>query len=426
MIFWYILGAATLIISAIISMLQMAFICSNKFKIELLSSQEDTIGKRLAFFLSRSKRLLFALYLAKAIGFFVFGISFYYSSNLYSKTFANALGGEGFFLALQIAFGLFIFLLLAEFLPKIAALRYPDKILYGFSPVLYFFDYFFPWIIRIIDRSNNFLAQKLLGFSTLPSITQVFFQEKQFWDSCFFGEGTYNEIDARVFSKALDFNKIKAREFMAPRTEIIALPLSASIPQVLALFMETEVSRIIIYDGTLDNVKGFIHSKSLFQEPTSISDILQPILLIPESMPAHSLLQAFNENRKSVAIVIDEFGGTAGLVTVEDVVEVIFGEIDDEYDTGQDEEEVERQVNDNCYLFSARLEVDYVNQKYALNLPQGEYTTLGGLALFYAERIPQENDKIVVGNFVITITEAIAHKINGVKIEKINSLNEAY
>jgi CBS domain containing-hemolysin-like protein len=427
MTFWYILGVAILIISAIFSILQMAFICSNKFKIELLSREEDRVGKRLSFLLSHPKRLLFAFYLAQAIGFLVFGISFYYISSVYLKSLASVLGSGDFFLVLQIGLGLCVFLLLAEFLPKIAALRYSDKILYRFSYILYIFDYFFSWIIRIIDKSNNLLAKKIFRFSVVPSITQVFFQEKQFWDSSVIVADAHNEIDARVFSNALDFNKIKAREFMAPRTEIIALPLSASIPETLALFIETEISRIIIYDGTLDNVKGFIHSKSLFQKPASISDILQPILLIPESMSAHSLLKAFNENRKSVAIVIDEFGGTAGLVTVEDVVEVVFGEIDDEYDTEQDEEEIERQIDDNCYLFSARLNVDYVNQKYYLNLPEGEYTTLGGLALFYAERIPQENDKIVIGNFVITVTEAIAHKVNTVKVEKINSLfNEAY
>ncbi|MCS6904079.1 MAG: hemolysin family protein [Bacteroidia bacterium] len=415
-----------LMLATFLAVLEAAFICSNKFKIELLNNQEDKAGKRLAYLLNHSLRLLTALKLVQIFFCLIFACTFFQvykwsvptlMSRMSIISYTVERGGVYFFFFIPALLGALIFLLNVRLLPKLVCKLGADSILYRASFLVYHFYFWVSKIIQLLDSSLHIVFVNTFRFSSITSIQNVLYPDFSF---ALKTQNPKNELSTRVFVNALDFNKVRVREFMVPRTEIVALPITASITEAWQLFKETELSRIVVFEGTLDSVKGFIHSRSLFESPSSIQDILQPILMVPESMPANHLLQAFNKNRKSIAVVIDEFGGTAGLVTVEDLVEVVFGDIQDEYDIQSEEQELEKQLDENTYLFSARLEINYINEKYNLYLPEGEYTTLAGLVLFYTERIPQINDTIAIDNYLITIIEATAHKVNTVKIEKVD------
>ena len=223
----------------------------------------------------------------------------------------------------------------------------------------------------------------------------------------------YQEI--QMFQNARDLGNIKLRECMIPRNEIVALNKSESIETLTSLFVESGHSKILIYQDSIDNIIGYSHSYDLFKKPGNIPQITKPVMIVPETMPASKLLNMFMTERKSVALVVDEFGGTAGMLTIEDIIEEIFGEIDDEYDV---EDFSETRISDNEFLFSARLEIDYLNQKYKLDLPvSDDYETLAGLILSHHEEIPAVNDEIRVNNFLFVITRATDNRIEEVMLK---------
>ena len=220
------------------------------------------------------------------------------------------------------------------------------------------------------------------------------------------------ENEVQIFQNALDFGKVKARECMVPRTELIAMDVSDSIEELRQRFIETGLGKILIYMESLDNIIGYVHSFELFKKPKQIRNILLPLSMVPESMPANEVLNLLIRERKSLAIVLDEFGGTSGLITIEDVIEEIFGEIEDEHDH---QDLVEEELSENKFLFSARLEIDYLNEKYKMDLPVSEsYETLGGLITHYYESIPVKDDVIVVKPFIFTIKSSRHNRIEEV------------
>ena len=220
-----------------------------------------------------------------------------------------------------------------------------------------------------------------------------------------------------MFQNARDLGNIKLRECMVPRNEIIALNQNESIDKLNELFIESGHSKVLIYQDSIDNIIGYTHSYDLFRKPASIREITKPVMIVPETMPASTLLNKFMGERRSVALVVDEFGGTAGMLTIEDIIEEIFGEIDDEYDV---EELAERQIDENTYLFSGRHEIDYLNQKYRLDLPESDdYETLAGFIISFHESIPAENEEIRAGNFLFTIVRASETRIEEVLL-KVN------
>ena len=221
------------------------------------------------------------------------------------------------------------------------------------------------------------------------------------------------EYEVQIFQNALDFSSVKARECMVPRTEIIALDVTESIEVLKNKFIKTRLSKILVYSENIDNIIGYVYCKELFKHPESIRSILLPVSIVPESIGANDVLTIFIQQHKSIAIVVDEFGGTSGMLTMEDVMEEIFGEIDDEHDK---EEMIEKIVSENEYEFSARLETDYLNERYHLNLPVlDNFETLGGLIMYYHESIPKVKEKIKIDNFLFTIT-AVTHT----RIEQVN------
>ena len=223
------------------------------------------------------------------------------------------------------------------------------------------------------------------------------------------------ELDKKIFHNALEFKSVRIRDCMIPRTEIIAVGIETGIKKLREAFVESGHSKIIIYKDSIDDVIGYCHSSALFKRPQKIEEILTPIITVPETTLANELMIRFINERKSLAIVIDEFGGTSGLVSMEDVIEEIFGEIEDEHD--QDEDNlVEQQIDEKTYLLSARLEIDYLNETYHWQLPTGDYETLGGLILAHAEDIPKPGETIKTPFFTFIIEKTEESKINIVKV----------
>lgn len=225
------------------------------------------------------------------------------------------------------------------------------------------------------------------------------------------------EVDheIQIFKNALDFSSVKARECMVPRTEIIAMNEDCSIEELKQKFIKTRLSKILIYSKSIDNIIGYIYSKELFKKPENVRSILLPVSVVPESMAASEVLTVFIQQHKSIALVVDEFGGTSGMLTIEDVMEEIFGEIEDEHDK---EEMTEKQISETEFIFSARLETDYVNQKYLIQLPiLDNFETIGGLIMHYHENIPKINEEIQIENFHFTITAASRTRIDQVNLK---------
>lgn len=222
------------------------------------------------------------------------------------------------------------------------------------------------------------------------------------------------ELDTKILHNALEFKTVKVRECMVPRTEITAIALEDGIEKLKSSFVESGHSKIVIYRDTIDDVIGYCHSAALFKNPSTIEEIMTPISIVTETTMANDMMVQLIKERRSLAIVVDEFGGTAGLVSMEDVIEEIFGDIEDEHDA---DDLVEQRLGDNTYLLSARLEVDYLNEKYHWRLPFGDYETLGGLIISYTEDFPQKGETILVPPFTFTIQSTKGNGIDTVKVE---------
>jgi CBS domain containing-hemolysin-like protein len=310
-----------------------------------------------------------------------------------------------------------IVLFFAEFLPKALLRINPNFALkVAAIPLKLIYLLLFPFTYVTSKISNGILflfkvdtSNSSLAFTKVDLEHFVMdIQERQ--ES---GEDIEHEI--QIFKNALEFTDVKARECMIHRTEIIAMDIDDTIEELNQKFIETELSKILIYRDSIDNIIGYVHSIELFKRPESIKSILLPISIVPESMLASEILKQFINQRRSMAVVVDEFGGTSGVITTEDIIEEIFGEIDDEHDV---EELIDLQLNENTFQFSAKMEIDYINDKYKIELPESEeYETLGGLIFYFHESIPEKNERIVIGKFVLTINEVSNNKIELITLQ---------
>jgi CBS domain containing-hemolysin-like protein len=409
---------SSLICLAFYSGIEIAYLSSNKFKIELDSKQGKWSGKILSFFAKSPSRFICTILVGLNISLVIYGT--YMSEMLrpfLHQTLPFRFNSEVSILIIETLITTFFLLLAGEFIPKILFGINPNETLSFFSGII--------WLSYLLLYPVVWLILSLTHF-LLKLIFKVDFTE----DSPTFGRvdldnyiadissnvTSKSEINKEIqmFQNALDFDSLKIRQCMIPQMEIVALNIKESIETLRKKFVETGLSKILIYQENKDHIVGFVHSYEMFKHPKDITSVLLPVSIFPETLPARQLLTHFTENHRSVAVVVDEFGLTSGMVTVEDIMEEIFGEINDEHDV---EELTDKKIAENEYLFAGRLEIDFINQKYGLNLPDNdEYNTLAGLIIHHHEDIPNLKEEIKVGNFLLTIEAMAGNRIEQVRV----------
>ncbi len=379
-----------LVLCAFSSGMEIAYVSSNRLKVELDISKSSYSGSLLALFYKNEGHFLATLLLVNNIGLVVFGMN---AANLLEPIIESwGITGAFSLLLLQTVISTLVVLTIAEFLPKVLFQINPNTLFkLGATPMaVMYWILFFP-TKAIVGVSSSFL--KLLGLE-LPKNQKVFSRTDLQHFVADMNERMEESADLgnemQILQNALDFSHIKARDCMIPRTEIVSIDVNASIQELHKLFVESHLSKVLVHRDTVDNVIGYVHSFELFKEPETLTQLLRPISFIPEAMPGKEMLEKFTKTSQSIAVVVDEYGGTAGIVTIEDVIEQIFGEIEDEHDS---EDWLEEQIDDKTYRFSARADVDYLNKTYGLKLPESEsYETLGGLVTHQLESIPDKDD----------------------------------
>ncbi len=397
--------------------MEIAFVSANKLRLELDKQSEPFNSRILKLVTANSGRYIATMLVGNNVALVIYGIAF---SALLEPFFGRFVHSESVVFIMQTLVSTLIILLFAEFLPKTLFRVIPNMLLNLFSlPLALFFFLFYPvtqltisitgWMMRNFFKKDIAAGNKNLVFSRIDLDEFVSEQDKINLEK---KENIGTEV--KLFKNALDFSKVKLREIMVPRTEIEMLDIDSSIDELKQKFVETGYSRIIFYEKNIDNIVGYVHSSAIFRNPESIKPYITNVLIVPETMPASKLLSTFIKEHRSIAIVVDEFGGTSGMVTSEDILEEIFGEIEDEHDTS---DIIERKISENEYVFSGRSEIDLINEKYFLNLPESEdFETLAGFILFYHESIPKINSLIKIGNFQFKVLKATNTKIELVKL----------
>lgn len=404
-----------LIFSAFFSGMEIAFVSANKLKIELDGKQGDFFARIISNFMKRPSRFIGAMLVGNNIALVVYGI---FMAKLLEPWIGNYVNSQFLILFIQTIISTIVILFTAEFLPKTLFRINPNNMLRLFAlPLLIIYWVLFLLMMFVIGISE--LLIKLFS-PDLGSSEEINFGRVDL--EHYIREGTENgeqqeqvDHEIQIFQNALDFSKVKARECMVPRTEIVAMEMEEDIDKLRDKFVDTGLSKVLIYRDNIDNIIGYTHSFELFKKPESIKSILLPLPIIPASMAANEILEIFIEQRRSIAVVVDEFGGTSGILTIEDIIEEIFGEIEDEHDK---EELVETKISDNEYLFAARLEVDYLNAEYNLGLPESDnYETIAGLIIDSYESIPTLNEQIKTNQFVFTVKKVFQNKIDLVHLK---------
>jgi len=404
--------------SAFFSGLEIAFITSNKLRIELESKQGKIAAKILSHFNKNPSHYLGTMLLGNNIALVIFSI---YMDEELNPWLGQYISSKVIVLLTSTFLSTLLILITAEYLPKSIFRVNPNRILTLFAfPLSIVYGLLYPVVIVTIGLSE-FVLKKIfrLKVEKENSVFTMIDLDNYLKEGTSVKEQKSDmDYEIQIFQNALDFSKIKARECMIPRTEMVALEVNQSIEELKNKFIQTRLSKILIYSDSIDNIIGYVYSKELFKNPESIRGILLPVSVVPESIPASELLTIFIQQRKSIVVVVDEFGGTSGMLTIEDVMEEIFGEIDDEHDK---EEMIEKQISETEFTFSARLETDYINDKYHLGLPMlDNYETLGGLIMHYHESIPRLNEKISIHNFLFTITAVSKTRIEQVNLKVLN------
>lgn len=395
--------------SAFFSGMELAFLSSNRLKIEVDKSKGTLLSKLHSVFYKNESKVIAFILLGNNISLVIYGIS---SAVLLEPIIRGwGISSDSVILLLQTLFSTLLVLVAAEFIPKSIVQFNPNKSLkFGTFPlfILYIILYipthvilFFSWIILKtfgLDQKTN---QKVFSRVDLEHFVDDLSERIE-------SEEISTE-DMTLLRNALDFSEVKARDCMIPRTEIISVDISDTLDAIKNLFIAKGLSKIIIYRDSIDNIIGYVHSSDMFKSPKSIKQILLPIHFVPSVITGEELLEKFTEQSGNIAIVTDEYGGTAGMVTLEDVIEEIFGEIEDEHDKDY---LLEEKLSETHYRFSARIEIDHINEQYDLKIPESEdYETLGGLVLYELANIPEKNSKLKIDGFTFVVEEVTDRRI---------------
>lgn len=409
----------SILLSAFFSGMEIAFVSANKLHIELEKKKEGFLSKILAKLTNKSSKFITTMLVGNNIALVVYSI---YMGNFLIEVLPLESFNDFTILLIQTVISTLLILITAEFLPKAIFRIYANEALKYFTIPAYFFYVLFHFFSVLITSISDFFLK--VFFKTDKDQEQTEFSKEELGNYINEQIETGNtdetfDSEIQIFQNALDFNKVKAREIMIPRTEMMAVEFHETIPNLRKVFVETGFSKILVYKNSLDDIVGYVNAFELFKKPKTIRSVLLPIEIVPESMIIHDVLNNLMKKRKSVAIVLDEYGGTSGMITVEDIIEELFGEIEDEHDS---QELLEEKINEAEYYFSARLEVDYLNEEYGLNIPKEEaYETLGGFIINHTENIPDLDEEIEIENFIIRIAKVSSSKIEEIYF-KINNV----
>ncbi len=413
----------SLLLSAFFSGMEIAFVSANRIHIEIEKKQEGFLAKVLGWITKKPSKFIATMLIGNNIALVVYGffmgdrLMAWFQELLPSTSNVVNLLLVDFSLLSQTVISTVLILLTAEFLPKVLFQIYSNTLVKVLAfPAYVFYLLFWP-ISWFVIKVSDFILKTF--FKTNGDEIQLAFSKIELGDYIteqMEAVEEEDEIDSEIqlFQNALEFAEVKAREVMVPRTEIMAVDLHDTPKNLTKLFTDTGYSKILVYKETIDDIIGYVHSYELFKKPRTIKSILRPVELVPETMLINEILDVLTKKRKSMAVVLDEYGGTSGIMTVEDIVEELFGEIEDEHDTTDLHEE---QLNEKTFKFSARVEVDYINETYKLELPEGdEYETLGGLIMRVTEEIPEQGTEIKIDHFLFEILEVSNNKIDMVSI----------
>lgn len=407
-----------LILSALFSGMEIAFISSNKIYLEIEKKQDNFISKILTRLTENPSKFIAAMLIGNNVALVVYG---FYMGDLileciikFGFHFSNLTS-----LLVQTLISTFIVLITAEFFPKVFFQIYANSLIKIFAIPAYFFYRLFYYISTFFIWVSDFVLRKF--FKTEGDQVQLYFSKVEL--------GNYiteqmnsveddEEVDSeiQIFQNALEFSGVKARDIMTPRTEIVDVDLFDSITDLKELFIETGYSKIVVSQNSLDDIVGYVHSFDLFKKPKTIKSVLMTVEYVPQTILIKDALNLLIKKRKNVAVVLDEYGGTSGIITIEDIVEELFGEIEDEHDS-EGEELIEKELGEGKYLFSTRLDVEYLNETYKLMIPEEDsYGTLGGFIVNFTKEIPQKGEEIVIDSYHFVIEEATNKKIELVKL----------
>jgi len=407
-----------IILSAFFSGMEIAFIASNKLRIELDRKQGVFGSEIVKIFTDNPGKYIATMLIGNNISLVIYGLVF---SSLLGPLLIPIIESDLVVLIINTIISTAIILFVAEFLPKTIFIISPNFFLKFLSiPTLFFYFLFYPVSKLTLAASNLFIRlvfrlkpgekrQENVVFSKidLDHFVNLNTQSNE--------ETEPHNNNIRIFQNALDFSNVKLRECMVPRTEIEAVDILSSVDQLKEKFIATRYSRILVYQDSIDNITGYIELKDVFRSPRDIKSSIRKLAIVPEIMPANRLLKLFVDEKKNIALVVDEFGGTSGMVTIEDVLEEIVGDIEDEHDTI---DLIEKRTGTNEYIFSGRIEIDYLNEKYDLKLPEeDDYETLAGMIMFFHGSIPYNNDVIRIGNIVIRVIRATTTRLELVNLK---------
>ncbi|WP_420909542.1 hemolysin family protein [Eudoraea chungangensis] len=409
--------------------MEIAFISANKIHIEIEKKQDGLLAKILDRLTKKPSKFIATMLIGNNVALVIYGLFMgealmnWFQTMLPNNSAFLQLMFTNFSLLTQTIISTLVILITAEFLPKVLFQIYANSLLKILALPAYIFYVLFSLLSDFVIRVSDIILK--LFFKTEGDQVQLVFSKMELGDYITEQMETVKEEDdldseIQIFQNALEFSAVKAREVMVPRTEIIAVDISESPKNLAKLFTETGLSKILVYKETIDNIIGYIHSYELFKKPKTIKSILLPVEFVPETMLIQDILNVLTKKRKSIAVVLDEYGGTSGIMTVEDIVEELFGEIEDEHDTT---DLIEEQISENRFKLSARLEVDYINEQYKLELPESEeYETLGGLIVNETGEIPEKDTEIRIENFVFHILEVSSTKIDLVSLQILDKV----
>lgn len=396
--------------------MESAFIRSDQLRIEL-DRKNGVPGSEVVRLFNQNPALyITTMLIGNFISVAAYVTGFYLSAG---PLLAPLAGSESMFLIISIIISSLIILIAAEVLPRMIFEKAPNTFLKVLGiPALFFFLLFYP-IAKLILAFSDFLLRifsaKDQGSTNRLIIAADYVRHHENPEKLENDNPGNDNHNVRIFRNLLGLSDVRLREIMVPRTEIEAVPVTGTVEQLREKFILTRFARILVYHDTIDNIAGYCEVKDIFRNPSDIKSIIRKLIIVPETMSASRLLQVFVAEKKNIAVVVDEFGGTSGMLTIEDLLEEIVGDIEDEHDTS---DLVEKVINQNEYILSGRLEIDYLNEKYDLDLPEGDdYATLAGMILFYNGSIPRNNDVIRIGNMVVRVLRASATRLELVNLK---------